>query len=299
MQFIKYTDVKEFYKDTYDILMRHEAQNLILLGNLITGNKGEDKTDWRDPASWFMALVMDDVTAGSRELNPLPQIKLIALMTPPWNITLYAVDNLTSNEAISCLVEGIMKNDVPMPGVITENKLGMAFAKTYSEATGKEYRINKNMRQYVLTDVNPEISITGKLRLSRKEDMAFLPYWKEGFQHDCFSHPAVPKSDPEPYHYLINTGRLYIMENDGIPVSMAMINREMQNVCGVSNVYTPPYFRGKGYASSCVAELSRIILKKGYKSCVLYTDLDNPTSNSIYQKIGYKPICDSCEILFH
>ena len=288
MQFIKYEDVKEFYKDTYDILMRHEAENLILLGNLITGHKGEDKTDWRDPVSWFMALVKDDRA----------EIKLIACMTPPWNITLYSVDNLTNNEALTCLVEGIIKNDIPLPGVITENKLGMAFAKTYSEAAGKEYRIHKNMRQYVLTNVNPEIPVIGKIRLAKKEDMAFLPYWKEGFQYDCFSHSAVPKSDPEPYLYLINTGRLYIMEDDGTPVSMAMMNREMQNVCGVSNVYTPPYFRGKGYASSCVAELSRIILEKGYKSCVLYTDLDNPTSNSIYQKIGYKPICDSNEITF-
>jgi predicted GNAT family acetyltransferase len=75
-------------------------------------------------------------------------------------------------------------------------------------------------------------------------------------------------------------------------------NREMRSVCGVSGVYTPPYFRGKGYASSCVAALSRLILERGFTKCVLYTDLANPTSNSIYQKIGYKPVCDSLEIKF-
>ena len=288
MQFIKYTNVKEFYKDTYDILMQHEAQNLIPLGNLITGFKGEDLTAWRDPAAWFMALVRDDASV----------IKLIALMTPPWNITMYAVDNKIDNEAVSCLVEGIIKSGIPLPGVLTEKNLALAFAKSYCEAKGMEYKIHKNMRQYELTKVNPEIPIIGNTRLAKNEDMAFLPYWKEGFQYDCFSHSPVPEAKIEPYHYLINTGRLYIQELEGTAVSMAMMNREMQNVCGVSNVYTPPYFRGKGYASSCVAELSRIVLEKCYKSCVLYTDLDNPTSNSIYQKIGYKPICDSSEILF-
>ena len=81
-------------------------------------------------------------------------------------------------------------------------------------------------------------------------------------------------------------------------MSMAKMSREMVTVCAVSFVYTPPYFRGHGHATSCVAGVSRAILARGYKRCVLYTDLSNPTSNSIYQKIGYAPICDSMEIKF-
>ena len=45
MQFKVYTDDYKFYNDTYGVLMRHEAQNLILLGNIIIGNEGKDKTD--------------------------------------------------------------------------------------------------------------------------------------------------------------------------------------------------------------------------------------------------------------
>jgi len=40
--------------------MCHEAQNVIPLGNIIIGNAGEDKTDWRDPINWFMATVSND-----------------------------------------------------------------------------------------------------------------------------------------------------------------------------------------------------------------------------------------------
>jgi predicted GNAT family acetyltransferase len=61
-------------------------------------------------------------------------------------------------------------------------------------------------------------------------------------------------------------------------------------------VYTPPYFRNRGYAGACVARLSRQILDGGKKYCVLYTDLANPASNSLYMNIGYKPVCDSLMI---
>ncbi len=53
MIYKQYTDVHAFYEDTYDVLMLHEAQNMILLGNLIIGHEGKDKTAWRDPANWF------------------------------------------------------------------------------------------------------------------------------------------------------------------------------------------------------------------------------------------------------
>jgi hypothetical protein len=33
-------------------------------------------------------------------------------------------------------------------------------------------------------------------------------------------------------------------------------------------------------------------------TCVLFTDLANPTSNAIYRRIGYQPVCDAVEIAF-
>ena len=108
----------------------------------------------------------------------------------------------------------------------------------------------------------------------------------------------IPNDTEEPYHYGISTKKLYILEVDGVPVTMAGITQEIQTVCGIAYVYTPPYYRGKGYATSCVAQLSQIALERGFTKCVLYTNLANPTSNSIYQKIGYNPICDSLMLKF-
>jgi predicted GNAT family acetyltransferase len=73
---------------------------------------------------------------------------------------------------------------------------------------------------------------------------------------------------------------------------MAGNPRKTKNTISIGPVYTPPEFRKKGYASALVARLSQKNLDAGYQKCVLLTDLKNPTSNKIYQEIGYKSVCD-------
>ena len=57
--------------------------------------------------------------------------------------------------------------------------------------------------------------------------------------------------------------------------------------------YCPAQFRNRGYATALVAAVTQLQLDRGKRFCALYTDLANPVSNSIYQKIGYSPLCDS------
>ena len=172
------------------------------------------------------------------------------------------------------------------------------FARYYATATSVDYEVTFNQRIYELEEVNPEIQHIGELRLAEEADMSFFPYWTEGLAQEALGWSGVIQSDPEVYLYHIKTGDLYILEHDGVPVSVAKISRKVDKVCSIGYVYTPPYFRKKGYASSCVAKLSSLALERGYSKCALYTDLANPTSNAIYQKIGYQPICDSLEIKF-
>jgi hypothetical protein len=44
--------------------------------------------------------------------------------------------------------------------------------------------------------------------------------------------------------------------------------------------------------------LSQHALDQGARFCCLYTDLANPASNAIYQRIGYEPVCDAIDIEF-
>lgn len=287
MQFKLYTEVREFYKDTYNELMRHEAQNMVLLGNIIIGNKGEDKTDWRDPAKWLMATVSDR-----------NGIQLTALMTPPHNITLYATENIINHQAINCLIDAL--EEYELPGVTTEKTLAELFAQEYTTRKGLAFKTTMSQRIYELTAINTDVKQFGVVRLFEEKDMYFFPYWFEAFNAAGIygnTEMSIPQNT-EAYRYRLSTKKLYVLEVDGVPVSMAGFTREMQTAIGVAFVYTPSYYRGKGYGSSCVAKISQIALDKGFTKCVLYTDLLNPTSNSIYQKIGYKPICDSMMLKF-
>ena len=79
----------------------------------------------------------------------------------------------------------------------------------------------------------------------------------------------------------------------GKNVAMAGRVRETPNGASISLVYTPPELRGRGYASRLVAQLSQSLLDGGKSLCNLFTDLSNPTSNHIYQKIGYRPVANT------
>ena len=287
MTFKTYRDVHLFYRDTRAVLMRHEEKNIVTLGNILIGRRGQDTAGWRDPKNWLMAVLSDE--SG---------IRLAAVMTPPHCLTLCAADDAYSDAHLQCLSNGLAETGISIGGVMAENALSEGFARHYTKARGLRYEILERQRIYQLLRVTPGLEKPGPVRLARESDMAFLPYWLEGFNNDCFgsSPPVESLADEARYH--IASGQLYILEDQSTPVSMAKITREVETACCVGYVYTPPYFRAKGHATACVAAVSRLMLERGFLKCVLYTDLANPTSNSIYQTIGYRPVCDSLEIRF-
>ena len=73
------------------------------------------------------------------------------------------------------------------------------------------------------------------------------------------------------------------------PVSLAAFSAPARGVSRIGPVYTPPQFRRHGYGTAVTAYASRAALHAGAEHVVLYTDLANPTSNKIYQAIGYVP----------
>ena len=97
----------------------------------------------------------------------------------------------------------------------------------------------------------------------------------------------------------IRAGDIFVWESKaGEIVSMAQRTRPTVNVITIGLVYTPPELRGRGYASNCVAALSQHLLDSGWSICSLTTDLANPVSNHIYQRMGYRPVCDFNEYRF-
>lgn len=107
----------------------------------------------------------------------------------------------------------------------------------------------------------------------------------------------TPEQAREWVERTVQRQEIVLWEDDGIPVACAKQARPSQNSVSVSFVYTPPEHRRKGYARTLVADFSANLLNK-YQFCMLYTDMLNPTSNKIYQEIGYRKIADSVQLGF-
>jgi predicted GNAT family acetyltransferase len=134
------------------------------------------------------------------------------------------------------------------------------------------------------------------LRLATPSDLDRITYWTLAFQDEALSGGDMVETR-EVSRHKINDQDIYLWE-DGHPVSMASRSRPTSRGICLSLVYTPPEWRGRGYATACVAGLSQLLLDSGREFCVLFTDLANPTSNHIYQTIGYAPVCDFSEYIF-
>jgi predicted GNAT family acetyltransferase len=279
MRLIEYSDVQAFHRDVSEALAAHEVVNNLPLGILNRGVGGEAKPDW------FMARV---------ESAEAP-CELIALMTPPRNLLLAAWDRSVPEEAIRLLAEYMEKNRIVPPGVVAEDALSKAFARAFTEKSGASFEVSTSERLYRLDQVE-DVPISGTLRLAQERDMHYLPYWMKAFADECF-HANTPL-DAETARWCIDRGTMYILEDGGLPVSMTGSSRQMPHGRAVGPVYTPPYLRARGYATAAVALLSRIILEDGNQYCALFTDLANPISNNIYQRIGYRPVADFAEIRF-
>ena len=128
----------------------------------------------------------------------------------------------------------------------------------------------------------------GTLRLAREEDAALVAEWLTTFQVEIGEPAPVSRT----VAHRIGAGELYLWDDDG-PRSMAGWSGKTPHGIRVNAVYTPREWRGSGYATATVAALSRLLLDRGNRFCCLYTDLANPTSNAIYQRIGYRPVCDA------
>ncbi len=92
--------------------------------------------------------------------------------------------------------------------------------------------------------------------------------------------------------------RFVLWDIDGIPVSMAMLRVPAFGVSRIGPVFTPRDQRGHGYGSAVTAAAADLAHRSGTPDVVLFADLANPTSNAIYQRIGFEAVIDSVRIDF-
>ncbi|RMG17482.1 MAG: GNAT family N-acetyltransferase [Bacteroidetes bacterium] len=176
------------------------------------------------------------------------------------------------------------------PKVLGPEPLAADFATAYARSLGMSSFMELNQGVYRLDEVALPPAAPGRLRTAQPEDLLTLTRWTLDFAWEAMQD-ALPRHEAEiMVAAKISRGQLYVWEN-GQPVCMAGFARPTRNGVSIHYVYTPPPFRGRGYASNCVALLSQYLLhEQHFAFCTLFTDLNNPISNHIYQKMGYRQI---------
>jgi len=186
-----------------------------------------------------------------------------------------------------------------VPGLVARADLAEAWAQGWVARRGCQAVVTYDQRIYQLETVREPRPVEGRLRPAGPGDVEQLASWIEGFTREALAHEALDREAIRAGAVRRSQGNLtYFWEVGGHPVAMAALARPTRQVIGVNLVYTPPELRGRGYASAVVAAVSREGLSRGHRLCALYTDLSNETSNRIYMKLGYQPVCDSRQYLF-
>lgn len=219
-------------------------------------------------------------------------------MTPPFPLNMIFTDEQQMDAAIDGMIDYILSNDLALPSIISLKPWAERFAARWSAQTNQPSKTIMDQGLYRLDKVDETLEKSpGTFRLAQESDKPLLKKWHIGFIEDTQMPEVTPEQAAEWVARAVEREEIVLWEDNGIPVACAKQARPSQNSITVSFVYTPTEHRRKGYARTLVADFSAKLLNN-YEFCMLYTDMTNPTSNKIYQEIGYKKIADSVQLGF-
>jgi len=188
----------------------------------------------------------------------------------------------------------VVENKLYFEGVVGPTETSKTITESYGQKVNSKIRVGmaQNIMQFTKTDWPQKIS--GNFEIATESDFDLIADWLMAFARE-----ALPHDNADEAHFRkiaeakIKKQEAFLWIENGVKKAMTLSGRPTKNGVSVSGVYTPKSERRKGYASNLVASVSDHLIRQGKSFCVLYTDAANPTSNKIYQNIGYKIIGES------
>ena len=276
MRLTRYDDARSFLTRAGEFLSAREAEHNLILG--LSSRLLRDPVMYGEPV--YFAVADDGETVVGA-----------AMRTPPHNLILSKID---ADAAVGMFVDDAKAQFGSLPGVVGPRERALQFANAWRAATGATPRLEIAQRIFAAERVEPPRGTPGRMRDYEPADRELAIRWMDEFVAEALPD-AAPQ--PEPSSDFVDQraedpdGGLVLWDDDGA-VSMAGYGGLTPNGIRIGPVYTPPDLRGRGYGSVLTAELTQRLLDGGRRFCFLFTDLANPTSNSIYQRIGYRPVSD-------
>lgn len=269
MEVVGFDDAREFRERADPLLLADEAANNLILG--VTQTVIDHLKEFTF-AGW---VIVDD-----------GQPFAAAAQTVPYNLILGIP---RSEQALELLANEI--GDIPgvvgcQPGV-----------DSFVAARPETFSLKMSQGVYQLDAVTFPPPVDGVSRPARIDDADALADMWIAFEEETIGQVEDAKGTRENVRLRIETQSsrhgAWAHEVDGQIVSLSGHKGPTPNGIRIGPVYTPPDLRRKGYASQLVATQSQWLLDNGHRYCFLYTDLANPTSNSIYRRVGYRQIAES------
>jgi predicted GNAT family acetyltransferase len=262
-----------------EFLAAREAEHNLIFG--ICANIEADPTMYEGPP--YLATVLH----GDRVVGA-------AIRTPPWRLVLSVMDH---PGAAHRLVDDLM--DMRLPGVVGPSMAAEHFAEGWTRVTGTPSRLHTHERAFQLQRVIPPRAAPGRMIRSDPSHQDQIAAWAEAFEKEALEVGPPQDWDAVAGRWIKGIGRTaYLWVDEDRVVSLTCVGGPTPHGIRIGPVYTPPESRGRGYASNLVAQVSQLQLDAGRQFVFLFTDLANPTSNKIYQDIGYEPVIDIDEYVF-
>ena len=270
-------DVDVYVEHTWELLASRPVENTVALTTIENLRAGLRYSEEPSLFGWYDGIP----TSGALSF------------TPPYELVLACVPEGAMDELASAL----RARGARLPGVTADAATAERFATAWT--TGRPTRVSMaaQHRLYAVHALLPPTpQPAGRPRRAGSSDIDIAAQWLAAFQEETGSHVV----DVRPVvRDRIEHGLLWVWEDDaGTPVSLAGRHRSAAGAARVGPVYTPPEHRRHGYGASVTAACTSDALAHGAQHVVLFTDLANPTSNAIYQQIGYRPVCDHSIIRF-
>ncbi|MBM2619124.1 GNAT family N-acetyltransferase [Actinoplanes sp. LDG1-06] len=223
--------------------------------------------------------------------TPAGQVAGVLVQTPPHPVMFSELPPRAVPAAVLAL-EGHALPGANLPADAVDG-----FASGWRRRAGVRTHIVRRTRLYRLGSlIFPPEPPSGHARFARPEDSGLVQGWLLAFHDEIGERrpadPAAAVDDRVAY------GGVLLWEDGGQPVAMAMCSQPEAGMVRVQIVYTPPVRRGRGYGGAVTVVATQAALDSGARDVVLNTDLANPTSNALYQRLGYRPVEDRVIVEF-
>lgn len=231
------------------------------------------------PSDRIMWIAIDDIG----------KIHGVALRTDPKHSLILSE---MGEEALGAIVDGALAIE-GLDGVLAVKETAQLFQKKWGALCSKPLSDRMHLRLYDATSTTPPAASPGHSRVATSLDLELLSAWSLAFARESL---GSSENDLAPYRKdmekCIREGREWVWEVEGEVCAMAVWTGKNELGTKITGVYTPVRLRGRGFASNLVCMMTERLLADGAPRAFIFTDLKNPTSNSIYQNVGYKHVCD-------